>query len=273
MNPRPVERLEKTLARVAREQGLAQERLRRWVSFLALCGVLERAVQESVLGNYYLKGGVAMELRFAEGARATKDVDIGLAGERAERLQTFRDALALGFDEFSFQLKGKPLSMDNADAVRLELGVLYRTRAWQTIDVDLGPAGSGAVDLVEPTIRGLSAMGLRIPSPVRCLNLSEQVAQKLHACTGPYSKGRARDVLDILLIDLLGKIDATAVRAAAEHVFAQRGTHAFPPTIQIPDEWKPELEALAKDLGYPATSAAEIEARFRNCVNKIASAG
>jgi hypothetical protein len=130
MNPRPVERLEKTLARVAREQGLAQERLRRWVSFLALCGVLERAVQESVLDNYYLKGCVAMELRFAGGARATKDVDIGLAGERAERLQTFRDALALGFDEFSLQLKGKPLSMDNADAVRLELGVLYRTRAW-----------------------------------------------------------------------------------------------------------------------------------------------
>jgi hypothetical protein len=273
MNPRPVERLEKTLARVAREQGLAQERLRRWVSFLALCGVLERAVQESVLGNYYLKGGVAMELRFAEGARATKDVDIGLTGERAERLQTFRNALALGFDEFSFQLKGKPLSMDNADAVRLELGVLYRTRAWQTIDVDLGPAGSGAVDLVEPTIRGLSAMGLRIPSPVRCLNLSEQVAQKLHACTGPYSKGRARDVLDILLIDLLGKIDLMAVRAATQHVFAQRATHDFPPVVQIPAEWKPELEALAKELGYPATSAEEIEARFRNCVNKIASAG
>jgi hypothetical protein len=31
MSPRPVERLEKTLARVAKEQGLAQERLRRWV--------------------------------------------------------------------------------------------------------------------------------------------------------------------------------------------------------------------------------------------------
>ena len=197
------------------------------MSFLALCGVLERAVQESVLDNYYLNCGVAMELRFAEGARATKDVDIGLVGERAERLQTFRDALALGFDEFSFQLKGKPLSMDNADAVRLELGVLYRTRAWQTIDIDLGPAGSGEVDLVEPTIRGLSAMGLRIPSPVRCLNLSEQVAQKLHACTGPYSKGRARDVLDILLIDLLGKIDATAVRVAASMCLPSGGHTRF----------------------------------------------
>ena len=33
----------------------------RWASFLALCGVLERAVQEGILNNYYLKGGVAME--------------------------------------------------------------------------------------------------------------------------------------------------------------------------------------------------------------------
>lgn len=79
-------------------------------------------------------------------------------------------------------------------------------------------------------------------------------------------------MLDILLIDLLGKIDDRAVCIAAEHVFVQRATHEFPPTIQIPEEWKPELEALAKELGYPATSAAEIETRFRICVDKIASA-
>ena len=97
------------MARVAREQGLAQERLRRWVSFLALCGVLERAVSEGILENYYLKGGVAMELRFAEGARATKDIDIGLSGERTVRLGLFQNALALGFDDFSFRLKGSPL--------------------------------------------------------------------------------------------------------------------------------------------------------------------
>ena len=38
MNSRqkPSERLEKKLARVAREQGIDQERLRHWVSFLAL---------------------------------------------------------------------------------------------------------------------------------------------------------------------------------------------------------------------------------------------
>jgi hypothetical protein len=121
MNPRPVERLEKTLARVAKEQGLAQERLRRWVSFLALCGVLERAVSEGILDTYYLKGGVAMELRFAEGARATKDIDIGISGAREERLRIFQKALALGFDEFTFQLKGKPLSIDPAHGKRSKL--------------------------------------------------------------------------------------------------------------------------------------------------------
>jgi hypothetical protein len=150
-----VERLEKTLARVAKEQGLAQERLRRWVSFLALCGVMERAVNEGILDNYNLKGGVALELRFAEGARATKDIDIGVSAEREKRLRAFQDAVALGFDEFSFHLKGKPLNMDKVDAVRLELAIRYRTRAWQTIDVDLGSSGTGAVDRIVPPIRGL----------------------------------------------------------------------------------------------------------------------
>jgi hypothetical protein len=60
VSAKQVERLEKTLARVAREQDLDQERLRRWVSFLAICGALEQAVQRGVIDTYYLKGGVAM---------------------------------------------------------------------------------------------------------------------------------------------------------------------------------------------------------------------
>ena len=168
-------------------------------------------MSEGILDSYDLKGGVALELRFTEAARAKKDIDIGVPVERAKWLRAFQDAVALGFDDFAFLLKGNPLNMDKVDAVRLELAIRYRTRAWQTIDVDLGPSGRGAVELVLPTIRGLAAMGLRVPLPIRCLNLSEQIAQKLHTCTGPYSAGRARDVLDILLIDMLGKLDRKKV--------------------------------------------------------------
>lgn len=42
--------------------------------------------------------------------------------------------------------------MGNADAARLELGVRHRTRAWQNIDIDLGPGGQGRADFVEPVI-------------------------------------------------------------------------------------------------------------------------
>ena len=185
MTPKQVERLEKTLGRVAREQGLDQERLRRWVSFLALCGVLESAIEKGVIDIYYLKGGVAMELRFARAARTTKDFDLGLRGNRAERIRRLSEVLQVNFDEFTFRLKPEQHEMELADTVRVEVAVEYKTRAWQTIEVDLGPGEAREVDLVTPAIEGVAEMGLPITNQVRCLGINEQVAQKLHACTGP----------------------------------------------------------------------------------------
>ena len=268
---RRTERLEKRLARVAREQGIDQERLRRWVSFLALCGVMERAVEEGVLRFYHLKGGAALELRFATRARATKDLDLGMEGERAGRLDLLQQALRPGFDEFTFRVKAQTRDMEQADTIRVSVAVQYRTRSWQTIEVDLGPAKTNEADLVEPRVQGLAELGLRLASPVRCLNLEEQVAQKLHACTAPRgSSGRARDVLDILVIDMIGGLDYHRTAAAARRVFAERATHPFPPASSTPAAWRAELEALARQLGYPLTSAVRIEERFAETVQLIA---
>ena len=270
LRPRPPERLEKTLARVALDQGLDQERLRRWVSFLAICGVLERATIEGLLGGYYLKGGVAMELRFAQRARATKDLDLVLDGDRRTRLRSLEQALKLGFDQFSFRLKAQVHEMELADTVRVKVAIQHRTRAWQTVEVDLGPTSTTTIDLVEPAIVGLHEMGVPVTSPVRCISLSEQVAQKLHACTAPItSSTRARDVLDILLIETLGQLDYTAALASAQRVFQERGTHDFPLHFVIPPTWRNELEALAGQLGFPISGAAEIERMFLETVQRI----
>jgi hypothetical protein len=268
---RPRERLEKTLARVAREQGLDQERLRRWVSFLALCGALDRAIHTGLLAGYYLKGGVAMELRFAENARATKDLDVGMEGVRADRLRSLAEALAAGFDEFTFRIKAQTRDMEQADTIRVQVAIQYRTRAWQTIEVDLGPANANEVDLIEPTVPGLAELGIPVFSPVRCLNLAEQIAQKLHACTGPSASGRARDVLDILLIEALGQLNYLAVAEAARRVFAERATHAFPPAFAMPPEWGPELESMAGELGFTLTTVAEIERQFLEIIQTLSN--
>jgi len=272
VSAKQVERLEKTLARVAREQGLDQERLRRWVPFLALCGVLEHAVETGVIDTYYLKGGVAMELRFARAARTTKDFDLGLQGDRTERIRRLDEVLKLGFDDFTFRLKPEIHQMELADTVRVEVAVEYRTRAWQTVDIDLGPGEAWEVDLVEPAITGLAEMGLPMTPHVRCLGINEQTAQKLHACTGPQREDRARDVLDILVVDMLGQLDYARARVSAERIFRERATHAFPPSASLPAEWRRELENLAQELGYPATKAEGIETKFAVVVQAIATA-
>jgi predicted nucleotidyltransferase component of viral defense system len=267
------ERLEKRLARVAREQGIDQERLRRWVSFLALCGVLEKAMSEGILGAYYLKGGVAMELRFANRARATKDLDLGIEGNRANRMQMLSDVLRLGFDQFTFRLKARMRDMEQADTLRVEVAVQYRTRSWQTVEVDLGPAKESQIDLIDPHVQGLAELGIPVTSPVRCLGLADQVAQKLHACTGPAAKGRARDVLDILLIDALGELKYSETADAARRVFEERATHVFPPVFIMPGEWRQELETMAIELSLPIKAPADIEQRFRQIIESLDRAG
>ncbi|MGE5647578.1 MAG: nucleotidyl transferase AbiEii/AbiGii toxin family protein [Acidobacteriota bacterium] len=258
---------------MARDLGVDRERLRHWVSFLAICGVLERALRQGVLGSYCLKGGVAMELRFAQRVRATRDLDLALEGDRASRLQTLSEVLRLGFDEFTFRVKAQTRDMEQAATIRVQVAIQHRTRSWQTIEVDLGPANAVRIDLVEPRVDGVMDLGIPVVSPVRCLGLADQVAQKLHACTGPAAAGRARDVLDILLIDLLGELDYPAAASAARRVFKERATHPFPPQFVMPDEWRPELEGLAAELGFPLLTAAAIERRFLECIRALQTAG
>ena len=145
----------------------------------------------------------------------------------------------------------------------------YRGELQQTIEVELGPANVDRVDLIEPKVRGLVELGIPVTSPVRCLGLAEQVAQKLHACTGPAAADRARDVLDILLIDALGQLNYAETADAARGVFGVRATHAFPPTFVMPPEWGPELETLALELDFTLSTAAEIEWRFREVIQLL----
>jgi hypothetical protein len=228
------------------------------------------AIAAAILSGYYLKGGVAMELRFAEHARATKDLDLGLEGVRADRLRALRDALETGVDEFSFRIKAQTREMEQADTIRVQVAIPYRTRSWQTIEVDLGPSRADQIDLIEPQVHGLMELGLPVVSPIPCLSLADQVAQKLHACTGPTAAGRARDVLDILLIDTLGQLDFVVAADAARRVFSERATHPFPLVFAMPPEWRPELEAMAQELGFALKAAAEIERRFLDVIRTLA---
>jgi hypothetical protein len=93
--------------------------------------------------------------------------------------------------------------------------------------------------------------------------------QKPHACTGPHREDRARDVLNILLVDLLSKLDYARTHVAAKRTFAEHATYPFPPRASLPAEWRRELETLAQELGYPTTNAKEIEGSSRRWFRQL----
>jgi len=72
--------------------------------------ILARVARER--GLDYLKGEVAIELRFAGAARTTNNFDLGLESDRSERMSRLEGALKLGFDEFTFCLKSEVHHMD-----------------------------------------------------------------------------------------------------------------------------------------------------------------
>lgn len=271
----PRERLDKALFRVARETDVDELRLRRWVSFLALCGVLQRAIDEDVITDYHLKGGAALELRFADRARTTKDVDIGLPGNgRWDRFAALERAAALGFDEFTFRVK-VPRDLELVDAVRVDVAITYRGRGFQTIQIDLGPADEPTVELVAPTIRGVAELGIPVISPVRCITLDIQIAQKLHACTNPRvleGENRARDILDVLFLNMIGQLDPKAVQSACIRVFDQRAEHGWPPSLNVPPAWRVELVSLAAEQTLPFTTGDEIVAAFETIYDRVVRA-
>jgi hypothetical protein len=159
--------------------------------------------------------------------------------------------------------------------VRVDVAITYRGRGFQTIQIDLGPADEPTVDLVAPRIRGVAELGIPVTSPVRCITLDIQVAQKLHACTNPRvveGENRARDILDVVFLDMLGQLDPKAVQSACIRVFEQRAEHAWPPSIDIPPAWRVELASLAAEQALPFATGDEVVAAFMNIYERIVGA-
>jgi hypothetical protein len=76
----------------ARELGVAEGRVRGWVAYMIMAGALERSTGAAG-PQFIVKGGVALELRLRNRARATKDIDVVLRDEKADLADTLEQAV------------------------------------------------------------------------------------------------------------------------------------------------------------------------------------
>lgn len=261
----------------ARELGVAEGRVRAWVSYMIMAGVLERA--ESVGSpRFFVKGGVALELRLRDRARATKDIDIVLRDPRADLADSLELALTGDpYQGFSFRRKGQPLLLDNG-AVNMEFAVTYRGQPWTSISVDIARAEASEADVewVDAIVL-TDVFGVTGPAQLPCLPLRFHVAQKLHGMTLPPRPGkqneRFRDLVDLLLMDAMITQDDNALREACELVFSTRNTHPWPPDLTAaPTHWARPFAELAKELELPDTNVDAALASVRRLVARILGA-
>jgi hypothetical protein len=258
----------------ARDVGVAESRVRVWIAYMIMAGALERVVGPDG-PRFIVKGGVALELRLRDRARATKDIDVVLRDNVTDLAKSLEQALTGDtYQGFSFRRKGEPLRLDNG-AVNVEFAVAYKGQPWTSISVDIARAEPGESDIEWVDAIALTdAFGVSGPTQLPCLPLRFHVAQKLHGMTLPPRPGkrneRFRDLVDLLLLETLVEADYTALRDACELVFANRQTHAWPPNLDVvPSHWEDPFAQLADEVQLAERDVAAALARVRVLVERI----
>ena len=236
-----------------------QLRARRQVGYIAVIAALgTHARDENGEPIFAIKGGVAVELLMGQEARATKDLDAAVRARAEEIEPLLRDALARGWDGFSFRLVSWEPIHDTA-AWRGDIKLQFKGQPFSTVQFEAAPAEGDAgrgTQLVRNTFVDVAALGLSPVGEVPLVTLSYMLAQKLHACTDhsvpDRDNDRARDLVDILLVRrLLADDELPTVRQACVEIFRLREKHPWPPSVTVLPEWPAIYAAeLAKTPGF-----------------------
>jgi hypothetical protein len=266
--------LAKYVLAYARASKLAEGRVRAWISYMITAGMLERA-STAEQPSFMIKGGVALELRLRDRARATKDLDVVLHHPNADLATSLERVLTSEtYQGFSFRNKRKPLVLDNG-VVNMEFAVSYRGGAWTSISIDIARNESGEHEIEWlPAIPLTKSFGVTGPDALPCLPLRQHIAQKLHGMTLPPRPSkrneRFRDLIDLLLMEALVD-DYRDLRKTCEDVFKTRGTHPWPPQLDLPEHWIDPVNRLIRELELPIADAHAGIARIREFVDRILS--
>jgi hypothetical protein len=264
--------LERLVQALSVQEGIAADRLRRWVSTMILLGALERLGDNQ--HRFVLKGGVAIELRFKLRARATKDIDIIVIPDgEADVVDALEDALADPYLDFAFRLVDVH-EIAHTPARRMDVKMTYKHKPWATLRLEASLPEADAAEPEQIAAFSLTELGLDGPDYVACQSLRYQIATKLHAVTERFEdrlNDRYRDLIDLLLLVEL-EPDLPQVAAACHEIFAARATRPWPPQLSVEPSWPEQYAALAAEQDFAITDVHEAVERVRALIDALASA-
>lgn len=249
-------RLERLVTDWQKSSGQPVARLNLRIAAMMIAGALARVVGPDDRAAFAIKGGMAMELRLGDRARATRDIDLILRDD-TDRLADLLDAgLGEPYNGFAFRRREIGDHPVRSDVKRVEVQVIFARKVLCTPKLEIAPAETGHEEFAALPGARLDAVGLDGPELVQVLATPWQIAQKLHAVTESYPAGRenprVRDLVDLQLLEATDP-NIRKVRDACEQIFASRGQHPWPPDLAIPPSWTAGYEAIATALAFPVT--------------------
>ena len=278
--PRSLSSLEQRLRNFAGADHL-QLRARRQIGYMAVIAALGASARDDEgLPLFAVRGGVAIELLLGLQARATKDLDASVRTTAGEIEPRLRDALARGWDDFTFRLVSwEPIH--NTGAHRGNIKLAYKGRPFSTVLLEAAPSegqAGQALQFVDNTLVDPGDLGLTPIGEVPLVTLGYLIAQKLHACTDhaipEWANDRARDLIDVLLVRrLLKDTELGEVRQACVEIFRLRGKQAWPPAITVLPEWPRLYETeVAKIPGFTPSDVDQAAADVNALITQIDAA-
>lgn len=250
-----------------------------------LSRVLANVVVGQMLPAGVLKGGSSLMFRYGVSCtRYTRDMDAARSMEHDNYLTKLKESLAEGWNGFTADLvevePPTPVGVPSAYVMKpYDAKVKYLGRSWQTVRIEIGHNEIGDADeyeefLPEELAKAFEELDFPRPQPLRVMQLSYQVAQKLHAVSEPGSD-RAHDLIDLQLIMLHSVLDLADVRSKCIRLFDYRRRHAWPPVIEKGERWDDLYTAALGTIGDQASlcrSANEAVIWARELVMRIDSA-
>jgi predicted nucleotidyltransferase component of viral defense system len=252
----------------ARRQGIDPKRLQQRVAFERLLARLAES------GDWILKGGFALELRYGWRNRPTKDIDLRTDWQPNEALGRLREAIAQTppiDDRFRFEVREATAELQGAPGGGLRVRVVARVAGdeFAIFAVDL-TSGDAVVD-VPDTILGSDLLAFAHIAPVRIpvYPVTQHLAEKLHAYTLPRAQDntRTKDLVDMITIAAMETIDGDALVASVAATFAARDSHPLPETLPVPPaSWAASFRQLTAETAISPmtdlTTGYELAARL-----------
>ncbi len=246
--------LEERLRARSRRGGPSLIRLRKSVVFDRLLARLLAVAPD----HWVLKGALALDYRFGDRTRTTKDIDLGREDDEQAATTDFIKAQSTDLDDhfvFVVEKTGRLDDLDDATAVRYHVACELAARPFDDINVDIA---FGNPQIFAPeVVRGPELLDFADIQPVEvpAIPLPQHVAEKVHAYTRTYGREgrpstRVKDLVDLVLIATEVSLDAVQLRRALEETFEFRATHALPDRFsRAPREWVAAYARMARELG------------------------